>query len=50
MSNEMIGMLLIGVAVGMWINFPTLPEPLSAVNPFVGFAFFLAGILLYLKK
>ena len=50
MSNELIGMLLMGVAVGMWINFPQFPEPLSVINPFIGLVFFLGGILLYLKK
>jgi len=50
-NNQMVGMLLLGLAVGTFIP-KVLPEPASVLNPFMqflGFLFLAVAIIVFIK-
>ncbi|MDP6671067.1 MAG: hypothetical protein QGI60_04595 [archaeon] len=46
-EKQLVGMLLLGMAIGTYL--PPLPEPVSAINPFVGLIFLVLGVIMFIK-
>jgi hypothetical protein len=46
--NAEAGLFLIGLGIGMYV--PTLPKPISVIQPFLGMIVILLGVLLLIKK
>ena len=46
-ENKLIGMLFIGAAIGIYL--PSLPEPLTPVNAYLGVIFLVIAVVLFIK-
>ncbi len=47
-SNQLVGMLLLGIAIGQYI--PSLPEPANAIQPYLGLILIVLAIVLFVKS
>lgn len=47
MSNQLVGMLLLGMAIGMYI--PVLPDPVGQFQKYVGLVLIVLSVLLFMK-
>ena len=45
---QLVGFLLLGMGVGKY--FPSFPEPLNVINPWVGIILIILGIFLLIKN
>ena len=48
MSNQLVGMLLLGMAIGMYV--PVLPEPVGQFQRYVGIVLIVLSVMLFMKS
>ncbi len=47
-NNQLVGMLLLGMAIGTYL--PDFPEPLAKINPFLGIILLVIAVILFVKS
>ncbi len=48
MSNQLVGMLLLGMAIGLYI--PVLPDPVGQFQKYVGIVLIVVAVMLFMKS